>query len=521
LLLINKNSFGDHVLARTHSGSLIGIDAHPVEVEIDVFPGLPSMSVVGLPDNAVKESTARVRSAVINSGYPFPNRKITVNLAPADLKKEGTGFDLPIAVGVVSALGMLPPDKLSEYLLIGELALDGRVKNIRGALSLAIAARDQKFKGIILPKANASEAAVVDGIAVLGIDSLLDATAFLSGRIQIAPSKPHIVTDQDEYLYSVDFREIKGQEYAKRAVEVAAAGGHNVLMIGPPGSGKTMISQRMPTILPKPVFEEALETTKVYSAAGLLGRNGSLFSIRPFRSPHHTVSDAGLIGGGMFPKPGEVSLAHNGVLFLDELPEFRKNVLEVLRQPLEDGEVTIARAQMSITFPARFMLVAAMNPCPCGYRGDVKHQCNCSSTSVQKYWSKISGPLLDRIDIHVEVPSIEWRDLTCIAEGENSTSIRNRVNKARAIQLNRFTKSSIYCNSQMKSALIKKHCALDAASMSFLEMAVEKLGLSARAYHRILKIARTIADLESSESIKSSHVAEAIQYRSLDRRWKS
>ncbi len=509
------------MLARVHSSSLIGIDAHPVEVEIDVYPGLPAIAVVGLPDNAVKESSARVRSAITNSGYPFPSRRVTVNLAPAALKKEGAGFDLPIALGILSALRLLVPDKLPDYMFAGELALDGRVKPVRGALSMAITARDLKFKGLILPKANAPEAAVVEGIDVFGVDSLLDTTGFLSSRVSLTPEKPAPRNVRETELYGLDFREIKGQEFAKRAVEVAAAGGHNVLMIGPPGSGKTMISQRMPTILPEPVFEESLETTKIYSAAGLLGRNGSILSTRPFRSPHHTVSDAGLIGGGMIPRPGEVSLAHNGVLFLDELPEFRKNVLEVLRQPLEDGEVTISRAQIAITFPARFMLVAAMNPCPCGYREDPKHQCSCSATTVQKYWSKISGPLLDRIDIHIEVPSIEWRDLTNIADGETSAVIRTRVNQARDLQLKRFSKGGVFSNAQMKSALIKKHCALDSNSMSFLERAVEKLGLSARAYHRILKIARTIADLESSSEIKPGHVAEAIQYRSLDRRWRA
>jgi len=507
------------LLARVHSGSLIGIDSYGVEVEIDVYPGLPSIAVVGLPDNAVKESAARVKSAIVNSGYPFPSRRITVNLAPADLKKEGSGFDLPIAVGILAALNLLPSDKLKDYILVGELSLDGRVKSVKGALSLALAARDLGFKGLILPEVNTREAAVVEGVDVLGVSSLLTTTGFLMDRVPLEPAKQRPEDISPNFgKYPVDFNEIKGQEFAKRAVEVAAAGGHNVLMIGPPGSGKTMISQRMPTILPQPVFEEALEITKIYSAVGLLGRNGSVMTTRPFRSPHHTVSDAGLIGGGVIPRPGEVSLAHNGVLFLDELPEFRKNVLEVLRQPLEDGEVTIARAQIACTFPARFMLVAAMNPCPCGYRGDPKHACSCSRQAIQRYWSKISGPLLDRIDIHVEVPSVQWRDLTGIADGETSGTIRARVNAARKVQLERLSATGLFCNAQMRSALIKKHCRLDNQSMSFLERAVEKLGLSARAYHRILKIARTIADLEGSENIQSSQVAEAIQYRSLDRR---
>lgn len=509
------------MLARVHSGSLIGIDAYPVEVEVDVYPGLRSIAVVGLPDNAVKESTARVQSAIVNSGYPFPTRRITVNLAPAALKKEGSGFDLPIALGILSALDLLIPDKLREYMVVGELSLDGRVKSVKGALSLALAARNMGFKGLILPDVNVSEAAVVEGIQVLGVSNLLTATGFLTDRVPLEPAKPSVDRNSARVgNYGIDFRDIKGQQYAKRAVEVAASGGHNVLMIGPPGSGKTMISQRIPTIMPEPVFEEALETTRIYSAVGLVRKDESVFTGRPFRSPHHTVSDAGLIGGGMIPRPGEVSLAHNGVLFLDELPEFRKNVLEVLRQPLEDGRVTISRAQLAVTFPARFMLVAAMNPCPCGYRGDPKHQCNCSQQNIQRYWSKISGPLLDRIDIHVEVPSVEWRDLTAPSDGEASETIRERVNKARQIQIARFERVGIFSNAQMTSALIKKHCKLGEDSMKFLEKAVEKLGLSARAYHRILKIARTIADLEPSQDIQAPHVAEAIQYRTLDRQYR-
>lgn len=507
------------MLARVHSGSLIGIDAHPVEVEIDVYRGLPSITVVGLPDSAIKESTARVKSAVINSGYPFPARRITVNLAPAALKKEGSGFDLPIALGILGALDLIPAERLEDYLFVGELSLDGRVKSVRGALSLALAARELGLKGLIIPEANAEEAAVVEDIDILGVSSLLTTTGFLMDRVPLEPTR----IPREEQLaalgeYPFDFKEIKGQEYAKRAVEVAAAGGHNMLMIGPPGAGKTMISERIPTILPAPVFEEALETTRIYSSVGLLGRNGSLMTVRPFRSPHHTVSDAGLIGGGIIPRPGEVSLAHNGVLFLDELPEFRKNVLEVLRQPLENGEVTIARAQLAVTFPARFMMVAAMNPCPCGYRGDPKHECKCATLAVQRYWSKISGPLLDRIDIHVEVPSVAWKEMTAKAEGESSETIRERVNKARGIQLARLEKTGIYSNAQMGNKHLKEFCSLDDESMRVLERAVEMLRLSARAYHRILKISRTIADLEESPDIHSHHVAEAIQYRTLDRK---
>lgn len=507
------------MLARVHTGALLGIDAHPVEVEADVSLGLPAMALVGLPDSAVRESAARVKSAVLNSGFPFPSRRIVVNLAPAGLKKEGAGFDLPIAVGVLAALEMIPPAKLEEYLFVGELSLDGGVKPVRGALSMALAARDMGLKGLILPEANASEAAVVEGVEVLGVDSLLTAAKFLMDKIEIEPAQP---SDRAEVAINpvtqVDFTEIKGQEFAKRAVEVAAAGGHNVLMIGPPGSGKTMLSRRIPTILPEPVFEEALETTKIYSAAGLLGSNGSLMTTRPFRAPHHTVSDAGLIGGGVIPRPGEVSLAHNGVLFLDELPEFRKNVLEVLRQPLESGDVTISRAQSSLTFPARFMLIAAMNPCPCGFRGDPKHQCSCHPQAVHRYWSRISGPLLDRIDIHIEAPAVEWRDLTGKVDGEPSDLIRARVNKARDVQLARLANTGLFCNAQMPPRLIKKHCVLAEDGMRVLEKAVQVLGLSARAYHRILKIARTIADLEGAADIRAPHVGEAVQYRTLDRK---
>jgi magnesium chelatase family protein len=506
------------VLAGVHSGTLVGIDAYPVEVEVDVYPGLPSIAVVGLPDSAVKESSARVKSAVVNSGYPFPARRITVNLAPADLKKEGSGFDLPIALAILAALDLIPAQKLDQYMVVGELSLGGRVKPIRGALSIALAARQLGFKGLLLPEDNAREAAVVEGIDILGVKSLLNASGFLVDRLPLEPTVADLETEIGPLgEYPVDFREVKGQEHAKRAVEVAAAGGHNILMIGPPGSGKTMISQRIPTILPKPVFEESLETTRIYSASGLLGNNGSIIATRPFRAPHHTVSDAGLIGGGRIPKPGEVSLAHNGVLFLDELPEFRKNVLEVLRQPLEDGQVTIARSQMAVTFPARFMLIGAMNPCPCGYRGDPKRECKCPTQAVQRYWSKISGPLMDRIDIHLEVPSVEWRDLTSKTDGESSEGIRKRVDRARGIQLERLKGTGLFSNSQMGARHLKRLCPLDAESMAVLQRAVEVLGLSARAYHRVLKIARSIADLEDSKDIRAPHVSEAIQYRTLDR----
>lgn len=507
------------MLAKVLSSALVGIDAIVIDVEVDIAQGLPQLATVGLPEGAVRESKDRVKAALKNSGYDFPNRKITVNLAPADVKKEGAAYDLPICIGILAATGTIRREKLKRYILLGELSLDGGVKPVRGCLPVSVAAREAGLCGVIVPMENMGEAGVVDGISVIGVSELSQVVDFLNGTLEIPPY--HLETGD---LFSQagegadDFCDVKGQEHAKRALEVAAAGSHNLLLLGPPGSGKTMLARRIPSILPPMLFEESIETTKVYSVMGLLERDRALITTRPFRAPHHTISDVGLIGGSNTPKPGEVSLSHNGVLFLDELPEFKKHVLEVLRQPMEDGRVTISRALSSVTYPSRIMLVAAMNPCPCGYLGDPVHLCSCTPLMIQRYRSRISGPLLDRIDIHIEVPAVKYRDLTDRVDGESSAQIAARVAASREVQKGRFSGTKVRCNAQMTARMIRKYCEPDPAGCRMLELVTDRLGLSARSYTRILKVARTIADLEGADGIRENHISEAIQYRSLDRK---
>ncbi len=512
------------MLYKTLSAAVYGIDANIIEVEVDVS-GMKTAEdhfhTVGLPDAAVRESRDRVRSALRNCGYDIPPTQITVNLAPADIRKEGSGFDLPMALGIVGAYGGLNKKELLDCLFVGELSLDGGLRGVRGALPIAIEARGRKIARLVVPELNAREAAMVSGVEVFPVRSLLDVIHFVNAGNGVMPLRVdgNVLLNESQHCV-LDFKDVCGQQTAKRALEVACAGGHNILAIGPPGSGKTMLAKRMPSILPPFTFEEALETTKIHSVAGVLDSGAGLVGVRPFRSPHHTISDAGLIGGGAIPRPGEVSLAHNGVLFLDELPEFPRNVLEVMRQPLEDGTVCIARASMSLTFPARFMLAAAMNPCPCGYFNDRTRDCHCTPPMIQRYMAKISGPLMDRIDIHIDVPAVNYKEMRSGIVPESSAQIRERVVRARDVQLRRLAntpRDKIYCNAQMGSRHIRAFCQLSSDGERLLERAMVQQGLTARAHDRILKVARTVADLEGSAQIEPKHIAEAIQYRSLDR----